>query len=554
MSRLARLLVMIAFAGQIVSCSGVPGSSNTDAGAGGAGGGAASSGGTSGTGTASTCSPILTLIDTSAPDHVVGSGTLASCTDAAVRTTLALGGKITFACGGPATITVTQTIVLPTNLDTVVDGGGVITLDGGSSVRILSFNDPNYRTSRVTVTLQRLTLQNGKSSGTAIPTAPSPCSQGTDVDGSGSAISIRNGVLHVIDSTFAHNRAPELGPDVGGALSALGSLEVKVQGSTFTDNSASNSGAIYMLNSDLAVVNSTFTGNKALGTGQNTIDTSKCSARGGEIGNGGNAAAIGIDGGDDGDDLFCGDTFTGNTANELGTVSRTPDAASHATTFDRCTFDGNHSGGGGALYFHNSTLVITASTFSNNVATGSGAIQSDGSTLDFTNVTFSGNSATQGLGGALSLFGNGGSIVNCTFANNSASFGSGYFAAAIAGGTALTIRNTVFDGNTSQDCGAPMACSDGQSTGDGNVQWPAAHAVCSTADTKCTPTTTFADAALGALGDNGGPTKTCLPGASSPALGIGKNCPTTDQRGKTRPSTNCAAGAVEPCSAASCTC
>src|SRR5262249_25762370 len=158
------------------------------------------------------------------------------------------------------------------------------------------------------------------------------------------------------------------------------SLEVKVQGSTFTDNSASNSAAIYMLNSDLSVVDSVFTGNKALGMGANSNDTSMCSVRDGEVGNGGSGAAIGIDGGSDGDDLFCGDTFTGNTANEFGTVSRTPDAASHKTTFDRCTFDGNQTGHGGALYFHNSTLVVTASTFSNNSATLSGAIQADGTT------------------------------------------------------------------------------------------------------------------------------------------------------------------------------
>jgi hypothetical protein len=73
-----------------------------------------------------------------------------------------------------------------------------------------------------------------------------------------------------------------------------------------------------------------------------------------------------------------------------------------------------------------------------------------------------------------------------------------------------------------------------------------AHAVCSTADTKCTPTTVFADAGLAALADNGGPTKTCLPGAGGPALGIGKSCPATDQRGMPRPSNACAAGAVEP--------
>ena len=51
---------------------------------------------------------------------------------------------------------------------------------------------------------------------------------------------------------------------------------------------------------------------------------------------------------------------------------------------------------------------------------------------------------------------NGGTLTNCTFANNHAVAGSGYFAAAIAGGQKLTIQNTLFWNNTSQDAGAPM--------------------------------------------------------------------------------------------------
>jgi predicted outer membrane repeat protein len=352
----------------------------------------------------------------------------------------------------------------------------------------------------------------------------------------------------VIDSVFLGNQAPALGPDVGGgAIYALGSLGVVVQGSTFTNNSGSDSGAIGALNSDLEVVNSTFSGNKALGNGGNTIDTTMCSVGGGEVGNGGNAGAIGIDGGDDGDDTFCGDTFTGNQANELGGVlGRTPDVAQQTTTFNLCTFAGNQAKNGGALYLHNSDLVITGSTFSANTATGSGAIQADDTTFDFTNVTFAGNTATSGLGGALALFGNGGTIVNCTFADNTSPGGSGLFAAAIAGGTAMTIRNTIFADNTTMDCGSPMACQDGASTGDGNIQWPMVHTVCATADTPCTPSTVFADALLGPLQNNGGTTETQIPAAGSPALGVGVNCPATDQRGMPRPQTGCAAGAVEP--------
>jgi hypothetical protein len=96
------------------------------------------------------------------------------------------------------------------------------------------------------------------------------------------------------------------------------------------------------------------------------------------------------------------------------------------------------------------------------------------------------------------------------------------------------------------DCGSPMACQDGTSTGAGDLQWPMDHVVCSAADTPCVPGIQFADAKLGPLGNNGGPTMTLVPGSGSPALGLGKGCPATDQRGQPRKNPNaCTAGAVE---------
>src|ERR1700761_8020585 len=47
-------------------------------------------------------------VGTSHPDHVIGSGTPASCTPAAVVAAVAAGGVITFSCGqNPVTITMT---------------------------------------------------------------------------------------------------------------------------------------------------------------------------------------------------------------------------------------------------------------------------------------------------------------------------------------------------------------------------------------------------------------------------------------------------------------
>jgi len=105
---------------------------------------------------------------------------------------------------------------LPTNIDTVIDGGGTITLDGQKSVQILNFNHGDFMKNETRVTLQHLSLINGKTTPTvAIPPAPAPCSQGWD-DGEGGALYMRDGTLTVIDSIFVNNQAAPLGPDTGG--------------------------------------------------------------------------------------------------------------------------------------------------------------------------------------------------------------------------------------------------------------------------------------------------------------------------------------------------
>jgi predicted outer membrane repeat protein len=299
------------------------------------------------------------------------------------------------------------------------------------------------------------------------------------------------------------------------------------------------------LNSDLSLANDTFSQNSATGSGANNVSNA-CDAGGGEVGNGGNGGAISIDGGSDGALSVCGATFEHNFSGALGgAMFRTPDGAQQTSTFDRSTFDSNQATqGGGAFYFHNSDLVITASTFSNNSAPGAGAIQADATTLTLTNDTFAANEASGGLGGAISLFSNGGSITNCTFANNLSDGGPNDFAAALAGGTTFTIANTLFANNTTKDQYSAMQCAV-TATGTGDLQWPKDHVVGTAADTSCVTGITFADPALGALADNGGPTMTMLPSASGPAAGIGNACPATDQRGNARKSSGCTAGAVE---------
>jgi hypothetical protein len=71
-------------------------------------------------------------VDTSDPDHVIGDGSPAGCTSAAVVQAVAEGGIITFNCGpSPVTITMTATAkVVNTSHQVVLDGGGKVTIPG----------------------------------------------------------------------------------------------------------------------------------------------------------------------------------------------------------------------------------------------------------------------------------------------------------------------------------------------------------------------------------------------------------------------------------------
>ena len=489
--------------------------------------------------------------DTRATTVTVGTGTAASCTETALANAIAKGGVIRFNCGGAATITLTSEKHLRTDVGTTIDGQGKITLDGRGATRLLYYSSPNFQVTKTTVTIQNITLQNGAATGTAIPPAPPPCSSGTNTDGGGGAIYVRDGILHVWNTTFKNNEGATLGPDVaGGAIYTLGSLGTTIVGSTFQSNRASNGGAVGALWGDLSIYNSQFSSNQATGNGANSVNTNSCKVKGGQIGSGGNGGAVVIDGGEPYAVTVCGSTFTSNAAGANafgGAIFRTPDGAMQKTTIDRSTLAGNNAPKGGALYFHNSNLIITASTLSGNTAaTSGGGLYADGSSLAFTNDTFANNIADKGLGGAIILFGNGGSLQNLTFTGNQSSGGSGYFAAAIAGNTALSINNTLFESNTTRDCYSPMACAAGASSGSHNLQWPHTHQICATTDRACTSATVFSNPSLGALQNNGGPTQTAAPLPGSPALGIGTNCPATDQRGKARPLNGCSAGAVEP--------
>ncbi len=457
------------------------------------------------------------LYDTSSPTTVVGDGTPGSCTEGDLRTAANSGGIIVFSCGaGPVTITITSQIVF--TKETVLDGGGLITLSGNGTSRIL-YLDSAYDQTTPRLTVQRLTFIDGKS-----PVGSDDTASG------GGAIYRDGGSLTVINCTFTGNSAPLSGQDVaGGAIYGFGGGETIISGSNFSGNRAGNGGAVGSLNGDLIIINSQFSGNSATGSGGNP-------------GDGGCGGAIYMDGRDEKTSL-CRVSIDGNDAGAIGggffRVSN-DDSGSFAmnlTTVDTNTVTAAGSGNAGGLYLQGLVLNITNSAITNNQAFYNGGIWMKTITMGITNITITGNTATGSNGGGLWLSSPvTGTFLNCTIADNSApASGQGGGAMFSTGEiTGLVLKNSIIANNTSGTW-AP-GCSDLLEDGGGNLEWPVG--------TNCSAKPLIADPLLGILADNGGETETMLPANSSPAKGTGTGCPETDQRGITR-SEPCTSGSVE---------
>jgi hypothetical protein len=292
--------------------------------------------------------PAALAASVTSPTTVIGSGTPASCTAAAVVNAVAQGGVITFNCGpDPVTITMTQTAKVFNNRpDVVLDGGGKVTLSGGGALRILYQNtcDPSqvFTSSRCDLqttprlTVQNITMVDGNSSGQSYGLP-------NEVYGGG-AIYVRGGQLKIVNSRFFNNRCEGTGPDVGGAaVRAFGPQgPVYVSSSTFGGasgygNVCSNGGGLSGLGASFSVFNSLFTHNSAIGNGANP-------ARPGTPG-GGSGGAIYQDGNTFNLSL-CGTLMQNNAANE----------------------------GGGALFYvsndRSGTMSITDSTLQGNPSAG----------------------------------------------------------------------------------------------------------------------------------------------------------------------------------------
>jgi len=264
--------------------------------------------------------PEAGLEHVSSPTIVVGSGTPASCTSAAFVNAVAQGGIITFDCGpNPVTITLEETakVFNDTGPEIVIDGGGLITLSGAGSRRILYMNtcdaDQVWTTPHCDnqdhprLTVQNLTFVDANSKNELV------------YDGGG-AMWVRGGRFKVVNCRFFRNVCGDEGPDLGGAgirvFSQYEGLPVFVVNSQFggvqgLGNTCSNGGGISSIGVSWTIINSSFSFNQAIGNGGNpALPGTPGGGSGGAIYNDGNTMTLSL----------CGTRIEYNEVNQHGSA------------------------------------------------------------------------------------------------------------------------------------------------------------------------------------------------------------------------------------------
>jgi hypothetical protein len=291
----------------------------------------------------SSCATPISAVNTAGNTNVVGNGTPASCTESAFEAAIAAGGVVTFNCGtSPYQLVLTSTKSI--TQDTVIDGGNLVTLDGGGQVRQLLLNNNNFDATTPTLTLQNITLANGHGTDNA----------GTGAPTGGGAVYRYGGTLNVINSQFLNNVGPASGQDsAGGAIYSVGVGTTTVVGSIFKGNQSSDGGALGNLGASVDLVNDTIQGNQATGTGGNP-------------GNGGNGGGVYMDGAHI-TIKMCGTHVDSNQGNAYGGgFFFVDDATAGTAAIDQSSFDGNSTAFAGGLYLQGATGSLTNSNVINN--------------------------------------------------------------------------------------------------------------------------------------------------------------------------------------------
>ena len=478
-----------------------------------------------------------------------GSGPLpcAKLTVSAAITTVDPGGTVMIGAG-----TFTENLVVSKNL--TLDGAGRTStiLDGGGGGSVVSVGGG------LSVSITELTIQNGSAA-------------------TGGGIS-NYGALTLTDVKLANNQATIFG---GGIYHASTTEKLLITLSTLEQNQATGSGSggggIYTYG-PVTMSDCTIDQNSAMYEGggialygaDSLLDMTTCTVSDNSISEaGGSGAGISSS---LGSVTIYGSTITGNTASGLNsdgggistntsTVVQFSEVSGNSAvdsgggikhgygnlnvsnTIVRNNTVSDPSGSGGGIYASLGTVTLSNLEVSGNTAADSGGGIHSNAGISITNTTISGNSSK--FGGGLTISSSDpSSILNSTVTSNLDPSGSGVGGLYVA--TALTIKNTIFAANADDECwdiSGPNITSLGYNIEDTNT--------CGFSAIGDRPNT---DPLLGPLADNGGPTQTHAPLPGSPAIDGGTNtgCPSTDQRGVSRPidgdvngTATCDVGAVE---------
>jgi hypothetical protein len=405
----------------------------------------------------------------------------------------------------------------------------------------------------------------------AAGTSPALVVDDTDVTGNSAAVAGGGGILGAGVTSQIRNGSKVNGNSAPSGAGLYNGSALSVTDSQVNGNAASvNGGGVYTL-APTSLVNTTIDANTAAFLGGGLVGGAAITMTGGEV-DGNNAYGAG--GALVGDNIaasFDGTDFTDNTstgANFGGGAI----LSGGKLTVDHATFSGNKadgaSGSGGAIFSGSSnenvttTLKVSNSTITDNESYVGSAIfagsskASSTNKASVTNTTVHANAASGPFGAIETTAPM--SVVGSTITDNTAVPTSPFdaYGGIVAGSAGLvSLSGSVLAGNNGHQCNVTVA------DGGYNLNSPTA----SECGFSAGQNDVFAAPQLGALADNGGPTRTRLPGPTSPALdripaatatGVSDaitgaaitlcGAGASDQRGTSRPQgAKCDIGAVE---------
>jgi hypothetical protein len=356
-----------------------------------------------------------------------------------------------------------------------------------------------------------------------------------------------NGTANITDADISGNSTTNTSA-VGGGISANNGT-VNLTNTTVTNNTSTNAGGISFSGDALNITGSSISNNS--NGGINVYNAANLTMSGSTVDgntstNHGAGLYLATTSSSISSSTFTNNSSTGSNTNGGGIYFYTGDLTIENSTFSGNLLTGSSSFGGGITISSSAELTLNGSTINGNAANIGAGLYSLG-TLNITNCTLSGNTATT-TGGGLSSSQGTTTLTNVTITANQALSAAGVTGSSSA---TLNLRNSLIAANTSTntsdgDCGGPLTslgynligaytCS-GMTNGVNGDMF----------GTYASPL----NPRLDMLDNNGGSTLTHALLQGSPAINAGdpnnSNCPTTDQRGSSRPIySRCDIGAYE---------